>query len=104
MWFEYSDKKPLEANDDQTNWISSAKMPTNDVEVVITDGLKVQLVMNVVKFQIHTSAKFNRFACFLSSVTAYLSFIFRTRLPPRLFLVGSTGLGNGLTNFTGGSS
>lgn len=56
------------------------------------------------KKKVLTSAKFNLFCCLRNSVTAYLSFIFRTFLPPLLLREGSTGLGRGLTNFTGGGS
>lgn len=51
-----------------------------------------------------TSPKFSRFACLRNSVNAYRSFILRTRLPPRFFLLPSMGLGSGLANLTGGGS
>lgn len=64
------------------------------------------LVKNVKFFWMFklTSPKFKRFACFRNSVIAYRSFILRTRLPPRFFLLPSIGLGSGLANFTGGGS
>ena len=43
-------------------------------------------------------------ACLRSSVTAYLSFICRTLLPPLFFLGPSTGAGRARIFFTGGGS
>lgn len=51
-----------------------------------------------------TSPKLSRFACLRNSVNAYRSFILRTRLPPRFFLLPSIGFGSGLANLTGGGS